>query len=167
MIQMRRRFRSAATTRKILNLWPPLLFSGIHITELSNDFRHIKSRLRDWPGTRNLHGAQFGGSLFSLTDAAYAVMFNGLIGNKYFVWDKSAHIDFIKPGRGEVYIDCTITDEMLAGVYEHTKNGEKYLPEYEVRIFDKNGDTVAIVKRTLYIRLKPSFRPKAQSLPPA
>lgn len=162
MLQIFRRQKSASFARFILNIWPPLLFSGIHVMELSPDFRHIRSRLRNWPGTRNLHGAQFGGSLFALTDAVYAVMFNGLMGKKYFVWDKSAHIDFVKPGRGEVYIDCTVTDEMLADVYEHTQNGEKYLPEFEVRIFDKNGETVAIAKRVLYIRLKPAFRPKPE-----
>lgn len=160
MDQIRKRFKSAAATRRILNIWPPLLFSGIHILELSDDFRRIKSCLRDRPGTRNIHGAQFGGSLFSLTDAVYAVMLNGLLSEKYFVWDSAAHIDFIKPGMGEVYVDCCVTDEMLDDIYKHTQNGEKYFPEYEVRIFDQTGETVAIAKRTLYIRLKPEFRPQ-------
>lgn len=160
MFKMRIRTESAKFTRIMLNLWPPLFFSGIRILELSNDFRYMRATLKDWSGTRNVHGAQFGGSLFALTDASYSAMLNGMIGKRYYVWDKAAHIDFIKPGRGAVFIECRITDEMLHDIYENTKNGEKYLPEIPVRVFDKNGETVALAKRMLYIRLKPTFRPK-------
>ena len=151
--------RTANGLRRVMNLWPPLFFSGIQIMEMSEDYRYMKARLRNWPLTRNLHGAQFGGSLFAMTDAAYALMLNGLMRHKYYVWDKSSHIDFIKPGRGEVYIECQISNEQLAEIYERTKDGEKFFPEFEVRIFDKNGETVAIAKRVIYVRLKPSFRP--------
>ncbi|OSI06755.1 Uncharacterised protein [Neisseria animaloris] len=162
MLRLRSRFHNAAQARFLLNLWPPLLFSGIRITELSPDFRHMKATLKNWPGTRNAHGTQFGGSLFAMTDVTYSVMLNGLMGKRYFVWDKSAHIDFIKPGRSAVYIECTLTDEMLQDIYKHTQTGDKYLPEMKVHIFDKHGDTVAIVTRVLYVRLKPAFRPKQQ-----
>ncbi|WP_274584276.1 DUF4442 domain-containing protein [Neisseria leonii] len=157
---LRRRFRHPRLARLMLNLWPPLLLSGIQVTELSDDFRRMKTRLKNWPGTRNLHGAQFGGNLFALTDAAYAIMLNHMIGDQYYVWDKSAHIDFIRPGRGEVSIECVLTDDMMADIYRHTADGGKYLPEYEVVIKDKAGETVAVARRTLYIRLKPEFRPQ-------
>ncbi len=152
--------RNAASLRTVINFWPPLFFSGIQIMELSDDYRYMKARLRNWPLTRNLHGAQFGGSLFAMTDAAYSLMLNGLMSKRYYVWDKSSHIDFIKPGRGEVYIECTISSEQLAEIEEKTRNGDKYFPEFEVRIYDQAGETVAIAKRVIYVRLKPSFRPQ-------
>ncbi len=157
---LRRHFRHPRVARWMLNIWPPLLLSGIQITELSDDFRYMKARLKNWPGTRNLHGAQFGGNLFALTDASYSIMLNQMIGKEYYVWDKSAHIDFIRPGRGEVHIECLLTEEMMADIYRHTADGSKYTPEYTVEVKDSRGETVALARRTLYIRLKPDFRPQ-------
>ena len=145
--------------RRILNMWPPFLFSGIRISALSDDFRHCRVELKNWPGTRNANGTQFGGSLFAMTDPVYSLMLMGLLGQRYFIWDKSAHIDFIKPGKSKIFFDCTIDDAFLQAVRTHTEHGEKYLPEIETRLTDEKGETVAIVKRVLYIRLKPAFRP--------
>lgn len=152
-------FAKPARLRRLLNLWPPFLFSGIRITEISPDFRRCRVELKNWPGTRNANGTQFGGSLFAMTDPVYSLMLMGLLGNRYFVWDKSAHIDFIRPGRGKVSADCRISNEFLQAVRDHTQNGGKYFPEIEMALTDENGDTVAIAKRVLYIRLKPAFRP--------
>ncbi len=142
-------------------MWPPLLFSGIQITELSDDFRRCRARLRDWPGTRNIHGTQFGGSLFAMTDPIYSIMLHGLLGKRYFIWDKAAHIEFVRPGRGAVYLDCSLDDDILQEIRRHTEGGEKYFPEFTIRVYDDSGETIAIAKRVLYVRLKPSFRPRA------
>ena len=91
-------FQKASRVRQVLNLWPPFLFSGIRITELSDDYRHCRVELKNWPGTRNANGSQFGGSLFAMTDPVYSLMLMGLLGSRYYIWDKSAHIDFIRPG---------------------------------------------------------------------
>ncbi len=44
--------KSPPRVRRVLNLWPPFLFSGIRITELSDDYRHCRVELKNWPGTR-------------------------------------------------------------------------------------------------------------------
>ncbi|UOO80775.1 DUF4442 domain-containing protein [Uruburuella testudinis] len=152
-------FAKPARLRRLLNLWPPFLFTGIRITELSDDFRHCRVVLKNWPGTRNANGTQFGGSLFAMTDPIYSLMLMGLLGDKYFIWDKSAHIDFIRPGRGKVFFNCTISDDFLRAVRENTAGGGKYFPELHTLLTDSKGETVAEVNRTLYIRLKPAFRP--------
>lgn len=150
--------------RLVLNLWPPFFFSGIKITEISPDYRRCRVKLKNWPGTRNVNGTQFGGSLFAMTDPVYALLLMGLLGSRYYIWDKSAHIDFEKPGVGAVYMDCEISDELLAEIRANTENGEKYLPEVKNRIYDSKNQTVAGISKVLYIRLKPAFRP--QSAPP-
>lgn len=146
--------------RRILNWWPPFLFSGIKITALSQDYRYCKVILKNWPGTKNANGSQFGGSLFAMTDPIYSLMLMGIMGGKYYVWDKSASIDFIKPGLGQVHVECRISDEWLHAVREQTADGKKYLPQVVDHICDSRGNTVATVTRTLYIRLKPAFRPQ-------
>lgn len=152
-------FAKPGRLRRVLNWWPPFLFSGIKITHLSDDFRYCRVILKNWPGTRNANGTQFGGSLFAMTDPVYSLMLMGILGPRYFVWDQSAHIDFLKPGTGEVAVECRIDDEFLAAIHQHTAGGDKYLPRRIDHIRDRNGHTVATVERTLYVRLKPAFRP--------
>ena len=154
-------FAKPGRLRHALNWWPPFLFSGIKITEISADYRYCKVILKDWPGTKNANGTQFGGSLFAMTDPIYSLMLMGLLGKRYFVWDKSAHINFQKPGTGQVQVECRIDDAFLTAIREHTAAGEKYLPQVVDEIKDAKGNVVATVSRTLYVRLKPAFRPDA------
>ena len=72
------------------------------------------------------------------------------------VWDKSADIDFIKPGKGKVIADFAINQTLIDDIIANTANGEKYLPQIPVYIKDQQGDIVAKLNRTLYIRRKKS-----------
>ena len=155
----RKRPKTAAALRRRLNWWSPLFFAGIQITHLSDDFMHCRARLRNWFNTKNTHGSQFGGSLFALTDPIYPIMLGCLYGDKYYVWDKSAAIDFIKPGFGEVYLDCKLNYDDVERIRAATAGGDKYLPEFTVRLFDKNDETIALATRVIYIRLKKELRP--------
>lgn len=157
-------FAHARRLRILLNFWPPFLFSGIKVTELSSDFRYCKVILKDWPGTRNANLSQFGGSLFSMTDPIYSLMLMGILGNQYYIWDKSAHIDFKKPGIGVVYAESFVDDDMIAAIHEHTQNGKKYFPQVVTQIKDTQENIIATVTRTLYIRLKPQYRPQPPKL---
>ena len=40
-------FQKSSRVRRVLNLWPPFLFSGIRITELSDDYRHCRVELKN------------------------------------------------------------------------------------------------------------------------
>jgi hypothetical protein len=155
----RKRPKTAAALRRRLNWWSPLFFAGIQITYLSDDFMHCRARLRNWFNTKNTHGSQFGGSLFALTDPIYPIMLGCLYGDKYYVWDKSAHIEFIQPAMGEVYLDCRLSHADRASIEAATANGEKHFPVFTVRIFNARNETIAVATRTLYIRLKKEYRP--------
>ena len=71
-----------------------------------------------------------------------------------------AHIDFIKAARGEVYLDCQISRKEIDEILSATASGEKHFPQFTVRVFDENNETIAIATRTLYVRLKKEFRPQ-------
>ena len=58
----------SSTVRHGMNLWPPFLFSGIHITDISDDWRHVRVELRKLPWNGNYVNTHFGGSLFAMTD---------------------------------------------------------------------------------------------------
>ena len=149
-------FKKAWLLKLLLNIWPPFRFSGIKVSNLSADFRSAQVRLKLNVFNRNAVGVHFGGSLFAMTDPFYMLMLLACLGDDYIVWDKSADIDFIKPGRGIVTADFLITDALIADILAHTAHGEKYLPELPVYVKNAQGEVVAKLNRKLYIRKKKS-----------
>ena len=146
---------NARTLRRLMNLWPPLLFSGIRISCLSDDFREGEIVLREYRGNRNYAGVHFGGSLFAMTDPLYMVMLSRVLGPAYTVWDKAANIEFVKPGRGRVTARFALTQPDIDAIVEATKNGAKHLPQFTVEITNAAGELVARAVRTVYVRRKP------------
>lgn len=148
----------AGTFRRLVNLWPPLFFAGIHATHISNDYRRIDVAMKLRWYNRNYVGTQFGGSLFAMTDPWYMLMLMHNLGRDYFVWDKQADIEFVAPGRGRVSAHFHLEDETLALIRAKTADGEKYLPCFTIDILDSDHQLVARVQRTLYVRKKPAAR---------
>ncbi len=142
-----------------MNVWPPFLFSGIHVTDISRDWRYARVELRLRPWNRNYVGVHYGGNLFSMTDAFLMILLKESLGADYYVWDRMAEIEYVKPGRGTVHADFRITDEILDDVRRHTASGEKYLPWLPIDVVDAQGEVVARVRKQLYVRLKPKARP--------
>ena len=153
--------RMSRLLRLGLNLSPPYLGAGIRVREISPDFRRVRVRMGLGWYNRNYVRTQFGGSLYSMTDPFFMLMLMQLLGRDYIVWDKAASIDFISPGKGPVHAEFRIDDELLAQIRQHTADGDKYLPELRVEVRDDEGTLVAIVHKTLYIRLKPRARQTA------
>ena len=144
----------ASTLRHGLNLWPPFLFSGIHVTRISDDYRHAEVELRMRPWNRNYVGSHFGGSLFAMTDPFWMLMTLQSLGRDYVVWDQSGGIDFLKPGRGTVRarfdLDAAVLDELRAAAAD----GAKVLRWFETDVVDAGGEVVARVRKQLYVRRK-------------
>ncbi|TWX54589.1 DUF4442 domain-containing protein [Colwellia hornerae] len=146
--------RRAWLLKLLLNIWPPFLFTGIKVTELSSDFRQAKVSLKMRAWNKNVLGTHFGGSLFSMTDPFYVLMILARLDNQYYVWDKSADIDFIKPGVGEVTAEFYVSDDFINEIIENTRHGEKYQPTVNVYVKNNNGELVTKLNRRLYIRQK-------------
>lgn len=147
-------FRKANYMKWLLNFWPPFLFTGIHVIALTKDFKQAKVKLTQRPWNTNAVGVHFGGSLFAMTDAFYMLLISANLGTKYIVWDTSADIDFIKPGKGKVFADFRITQSDIDTIIDKTANGDKYTPTFTVTIKNEQGETVAVLNRTIYIRKK-------------
>jgi len=105
---------------------------------------------------RNYVNTHFGGSLYAMTDPFYMLMLIHILGKEFVVWDKAAHIDFIKPSRGTVTAKFVIKEEEIESIIRNTSAGQKYFPELSVDIEDEAGEKVARVVKTLYIRKKAS-----------
>lgn len=145
--------------KTLVNLWPPLFFTGIKVTQLAQDYRETRVTLKLRWYNKNYVGTQYGGSLMSMTDPWYMLMLMHNLGRDYFIWDKHAEIDYISPGKTHVHATFKIDDDIIREIREKTANGEKYLPQFLVDIVDDKNQLVARVKRQLYIKLKPRARP--------
>lgn len=137
-----------------LNIYGPLVGAAIRIDYIRDDWRevHVSMKMRWY--NRNVAGVHFGGSLYAMVDAPYMLMLMNLLGSDYIVWDKAADIDFIKPGKGKVRAVFLLSEQAVEDIKSHTAEGEKYLPSYNVKVIDEDGDIVANVNKTLYIKKK-------------
>ena len=140
--------------KRKLNLYPPYWGTGIIVKKISPDFREIVVQMKMKWYNRNYVNTHFGGSLYSMTDPFFMLMLIKILGKEYVVWDKAAHIDFIKPGLGTVTAKFVISDEQIKDIIAKTADGQKYLPEFTVDIKSRKGNKVARVIKTLYIRKK-------------
>jgi len=141
-----------------LNSWPPFWGAGIKILSISDDFREVKMKLKLRWWNKNANRTQYGGSIFSLTDPVYSLMLMGILGEQYFVWDKEASINFIKPGQSDLYADFIVPLEQVEEIIRQTANGEKCFPEFVIHVKDKQGNVISEVQRKLYVRKKPKYR---------
>lgn len=148
----------ASLFRHGINLWPPFLFAGIHVTGISPDYRDIDVELRMRPWNRNYVGTHFGGSLFAMADPFWMLGLMHNLGRDYYVWDRAGEIEFLKPGRGTVRAAFRIDDAMLAEIRASAADGSKQLRWYSNDVLDASGEVVARVRKQVYIRLKPQAR---------
>ncbi|GAA5080003.1 DUF4442 domain-containing protein [Lysobacter panacisoli] len=148
----------ASVLRRGLNLWPPFLFSGIHVATITDDYRHAHVELRMRPWNRNYVGTHFGGSLFAMTDPFWMLLTMKSLGGEYWVWDKAGEIEFVKPGRGTVHADFRLGEDVLDELRAATAGGEKALRWFDTDVIDASGEVVARVRKQLYVRRKPAHR---------
>jgi len=84
------------------------------------------------------------------------------LGREYLVWDKAGSIEYVAPGRGLVRARFQLTEQRIAEIRAQAAGGDKVLPEFQVEVRHADDDSlVALVRKTLYVRLKPRHRSAA------
>ena len=139
---------------KLINFWPPFVGAGIRVKKIADDFRDItvEMKFRFW--NKNYVGTQFGGSIYAMTDPFYMLILLENLGKDYIVWDKSASVNFIKPGKGTLTARFNITQERLDEIKHAADNNYKTEPVFKVEVKDQSGQIVAEVDKVLYVRRK-------------
>jgi acyl-coenzyme A thioesterase PaaI-like protein len=140
--------------RRMMNLWPPFLFSGIRVLEIGEDWRRVRVVLRRRWYNRNYVGTHFGGSLFSMTDPFWMLLVMQCLGPDYVVWDKAGEIEFVAPGREDVFAEFRIVDAMLDEIRAATADGSKHLHWCATDVATASGEVVARVRKQIYVRRK-------------
>ena len=140
--------------RRMMNWWPPFLASGISVTRLDPDWRHIDVELRLHWWNANYVGSHYGGSLYSMTDPFYMLMLIENLGREYVVWDKAATIRFRRAVREPVRANFVISELQLDEIRTALATQGKFEPTFKVDVRDRAGNVVAEVEKLLYIRRK-------------
>ena len=113
------------------------------------------------PWNRNYVGTHFGGSLFAMTDPFWMILAKERLGRDYYVWDKAAEIEFVKPGKGTLHAEFRLDPHVLDEIRAETANGQKYLRWMPADVFNAQNEVVARVRKQIYVRLKPEARTAA------
>jgi hypothetical protein len=137
---------------QVLRFYPPYLGAGIRLLHVDPEFYTLEVGMKLAAWNQNFVGTQFGGSLYSMCDPFYMLMLIHHLGPEYSVWDKSASIDFLKPGRGFVKARFELTAERLAQIKDELASQSKSHPRFEVTIVDEKGEAIARVGKLLSIR---------------
>lgn len=102
----------------------------------------------------NYVGVHFGGSLYSMTDPWFMLMLIEILGKDFVAWDKAASIRFRKPGKGRVWAEFKITEEMLTSIRSDVAQHGKTERVWAVEIKNEEQEIVALVDKTLWIAAK-------------
>ena len=148
----------ASSFRRLLNLWPPFFFNSIRVQSLSEDYREAKVVLRLRPWNRNYVRSQFGGNLFAMVDPFWMLLVMHQLGRDYYVWDKAGAIDFVAPGREDVYAHFRLEPAVVEQLRTAAAGGGKVLHWFETEVKTAAGEIVAVVRKQVYVRLKPKAR---------
>ena len=105
-----------------LSLFAPFIGAGIRVKRLEPLAIRVEMKLRWF--NRNAVGTHYGGSLYSMCDPFYMLILMEKLGRDYIVWDKSAKIQFRRPGRGKMTAEFSIPDEQVDEIREQADSGE-------------------------------------------
>jgi len=139
---------------RLVSLYPPYLGAGVRVRYPKDDATRVMVSMGLHWWNKTLFGTQFGGSLYSMCDPQFVFILLRNLGPLYVVWNKSARIEFLRPGRGRVTATFHVPPEKIAEIREAADRGEKVEPVLVVEILGSDGTLVARVTETLWVRKK-------------
>ncbi|HEY6912484.1 MAG TPA: DUF4442 domain-containing protein [Myxococcales bacterium] len=146
---------------KMLRFYPPYLGAGVSVAFVAPDLSVLEVEMKLSAWNQNFVGTQFGGSLYSMCDPFFMLMLMMQLGDGYVVWDKSASVEFLRPGRGKVKARFELPRARVEELRRETEEKGKINPAFEVTVVDAGGDAVARIRKVLSIRRRNAAREAA------
>lgn len=146
---------SPKTLKWALRCYPPLFFQRIWIINFGAEFKSVRVKINKSILNSNYNRSIFGGTIFSATDPFHAILFDQVFkhrGLKTRVWLKSAQIQYLKPGRSNLYFTIVLTDEMISEAEEALLTIGKFVKTYKIEIYNAEGELCAVAQNEVYIR---------------
>ncbi len=126
--------------------------TGGRLRYIAEDWSEVRLDLPLSWRTRNYVGTIFGGSIYSAVDPIYMLMLIRRLGRDFVVWDKSASIQFKKPGRETLHARFVVTDNELAAIRAALETQRSVDRTYSIDLTDFSGAVCATVEKVVYIR---------------
>jgi acyl-coenzyme A thioesterase PaaI-like protein len=141
---------------RLMGIYPPYLGAGVRVRHAAPDLSRVEVEMPLTRWNRNFVGTHFGGSLYSMCDPFFMLMLMARLGRDYVVWDRSASIEFLRPGRGTVRATFELPAARLEEIRRQVEGGAKASPRFDVQVVDRDGRAIARVEKTLYVRRRPA-----------
>ncbi len=143
------------TLKWLMRFYPPLFFQRIWVKRFEKDFLGVEVKISHSFLNRNYNRSIFGGTIFAASDPFYAILFDQVLqrrGLKTRVWLKSASIQYLKPGRSDLFFKIELTEADLKEAELALHDAGKFVKTFPMEIFDQNGQLCAKVQNEVYIR---------------
>lgn len=138
-----------------MRLYPPLLFQRIWVIKFHKDFRGVKVKVNKSLINNNYNSSIFGGTIFASADPFYPLLFHQVFthkGYKVRVWLKSAEINYIKPGRTDLFFTINISETDIEKIEKVLNTTGKHVKAYPIEMYNKDGELCVTVNCEIYIR---------------
>ncbi len=138
-----------------IRFYPPLFFQRIWVKEFDKGFMGVHVKISKSILNINYNSSIFGGTIFSASDPFYALLFDQLLkrrGYKTRVWLKSANIEYLKPGRTNLYFKISLSEEDILEAEHALRTAGKFIKAFPLEIFNSEGELCAKVINEVYIR---------------
>jgi hypothetical protein len=138
-----------------MRFYPPLLFQRIWVIRFEKDFRGVKVKVNKSLVNSNYNSSIFGGTIFASADPFYPLLFHQILihkGYKVRVWLKSAQINYLKPGRTDLFFNIDISEADIEEVEQVLNTIGKHTKAYPVDMYNKAGELCVSVMAEVYLR---------------
>ena len=143
---------STRLLRAAFNWFPCYRRTGARLTHISADRLRVCLEIPlNWR-TRGYWGTTFGGALYGAIDPVLLVILSRALGDECMVWDQSAEIEFLRPGRSTLYADIGVDAGEIAEIKRELEVARKLTRSYEITLHDARGVPHVRCKKRLYIR---------------
>ena len=144
--------------RWLLNRLPSYRRAGGKLVFLASDLTFARVRVKYGWRTYGQKNSIFGGALYATIDPCYVIMLQWRLGSGFAVWDKSATIDFRKPGRAALYGDFACSENERAAIRREAHDHGRTERVFHVELRNAAGVVHAAFEKTVVIK-----RRKAES----
>ncbi len=138
-----------------MRLYPPLFFQRIWVKEFDKGFTGVNVKISKSFLNTNYNNSIFGGTIFSASDPFYALLFDQVLKRKGFtvrVWLKSANIQYLKPGRTNLYFKIYLTEQDIKEAEDALNTVGKFVKAFPLEILNSKGELCASVLNEVYVR---------------
>ena len=137
--------------QRLCNLVPAFRATGARVTYLSSDGHELHIALPKRLRNLNVHGAIYGGSIYSAVAGLPGAMLIRLLGPRYFVALTASTVHFLRPSKTTITGAVRILPEEIAEIRQALEQDHAVNRVFAVELVDTRGQLCCTVENTMHI----------------